>query len=98
MTNSDSPKAVQKKPHLGRSAIYILLIGLVLGGIGGYILGNYKPCPLIDWGHRLYAVRDERAAAIVTAILARNELGPRWAFDASPTHQVVLNDQRTVIA
>ncbi len=61
--------------------------------------GRFIP-PLPDPGHRVFgATSESAAAAILHAIAATSDVSPKAAFDAGPTHQVVLgDDQRTVIA
>ena len=56
----------------------------------------FPPTP--DPGHRLYGAVSEKGAAAILQVLALSNLNPKLAFDAGPTHQVVLDDgQRTVI-
>ena len=64
-----------------------------------HALTYWGPTPLWpDPGHRLYAVTDEKAAASIVRVLEANGLMAWQAFDAGPTHQVVMRDKRTVIA
>ncbi len=64
----------------------------------GWAASNVFPLPFPDRGHRLFGVRDEKAAEAVIAVLGENGLTKKWAFDAEPTHQVVMSDNMTVIA
>ncbi|QQG46257.1 MAG: hypothetical protein HYY55_00205 [Candidatus Niyogibacteria bacterium] len=71
---------------------------LFVGFIVGWAASNVFPLPFPDRGHRLFGVRDEKAAEAVIAVLEENGLRKKWAFDAEPTHQVVMSDNMTVIA
>ena len=65
---------------------------------GGVLVTTIYPLSFPDKGHRLFGVQDERAAQTLVAILAENGLKKKWAFDAGPTHQIVMDDNMTVIA
>lgn len=75
--------------------LFIFLSGLFVGGALIYTF----PIPFPDQGHRLFGVRDEKAHFVLLNILEYNGgLKKSWAFDAGQTHQVVMNDNMTVIA
>jgi hypothetical protein len=75
------------------------LLLLLVGFAVGYSLAHYEPFFIFDrWGHRLYGTVDERACAAILKITADNGLKPDEAFDAEPTHQVIMEDRVTVFA
>lgn len=82
--------------------IGLLIIVSLLGGfgIGLIVRGDTGVPPYPDPGHRFFGAKSESAtAAMLRAIEKTAGYKPASAFDAGPTHQVVLNDgQRTVIA
>jgi hypothetical protein len=76
-------------------------IGLILGILATIlIISTWKRFlpPIPDPGHRLFGVRSEKAAAVLLRVMEQHGMNAVMAFDAGPTHQVVLTDQRTVIA
>jgi hypothetical protein len=60
------------------------------------VIAKVKPFPF-DRGHRCFIVKDEEAAATIVGILSQHGLKPVWTFDSAPTHQILLNDNTTVI-
>lgn len=72
---------------------------LVLGMICGFGLGQLcrNTIPLIDWGHRCFAIPDEQTAKVLLPLLERFGLKESFTFSPGKTHQTVMNDGTTVL-
>jgi hypothetical protein len=93
----NNPAPFKKRSWL-RAIGKIMLIALF--GFGCYLYGQHKrfPIPVFDPGHDLFMTKDEAACALIVSISADNGLSASAAFDAVPTHQVIMGDQTTVYA
>jgi hypothetical protein len=76
----------------------IMLFGGFIGLIIGMMAASYKPLPIPDRGHRLFAVKDEKAHDVVLKLLNSEGLQPFKALETAPVHQTLLSDMRTVVA
>ena len=83
--------------HTSKYELLSLALAL-MSFLFGVLVTTIYPLPFPDKGHRLFGVQDERAAQTLVAILAESGLKKKWAFDAGPTHQIVMSDNMTVIA
>jgi len=77
--------------------LLILLLLTTLWAVVATIMVVKNPLPFPDRGHRLFAVRDERARTLTLSILAQIGLLPRFRFRTGPSDQTLLWDNTTVI-
>lgn len=73
------------------------VVGIVIAVFGRKMWLRILP-PIPDPGHRLFGVESERAAAVLLDVLKQFGQYPTFAFSSGHAHQIVMADQRTVIA
>ena len=76
----------------------VVILGIPLTGITLLHFRNPLPFPIPDRGHRTFGVKDRKTRDVVTNVLEKvGGLRPKIRFVAGETHQLVFDDDCTVL-